>query len=134
VNRHGLDGALDRTAPADLEGADAGQHQPSVVKLPAGLAVREAVVAVVALEPWIAWLLSSVYTAEERLKCKVYALQHILQDLRAHELELKAVFFDAGQLPLLRVVAHPHTGHAVGLTALLQGSIVQLAAVVKHPL
>src|SRR5438128_10109472 len=35
VDGHGLDGALDRAAPPDLDRTNAGQHQASVVYLPA---------------------------------------------------------------------------------------------------
>jgi hypothetical protein len=134
VDGYGLDRALDGATPPDLECANAGQHQPSVGQLPAGLAVREAVVAVSRAKARITRLLSGVHTAEERGKGPLDPLDHVLQDLRADLAVLGPHLLNAGQLALLRVVADGNASRTVGVTALLQGSVVQLAAAVQHPL
>jgi hypothetical protein len=85
ADRDRLGHSLQWAAPTDGDAPDLRQDQEAIVEpgatVVSNLRIGEAVVASTPMEARIAWCLSSIQPAEERLKRTLYAQHHILQDL-----------------------------------------------------
>jgi len=97
-HRDGLGCALQRATPPNGNAANLGERQGAVVQggSVAKLLVGERVVAIRALEAWIARRLPFADTAEERLEGTIQPGEHVLQHLRVDALVFGPHLFDGG--------------------------------------
>ncbi len=92
----------------------------------AGLRIRQRVIAQPGFKARVARLLSCFDTAEEGLKGFVHPMQDILQDLRIDRFVFGTNRFDVRQLRTLLGEADALATQLVGISALLQGRIVEV--------
>src|SRR5262249_49324217 len=109
---------------------DLREHQKTVVYsgTVAILLIGETIVAVGPLKVRIARCLTRLYAVEERLERSVQSGEHILQHLGVDVAVFGPHLLDGGQLGALASGADAHPALLPGITALLQGSIVEFAA------
>src|SRR6266571_1754455 len=132
-DRTGFDLALDLSMQLDLDLADFGEREPRALEFIAALRVREAIIAVATFETRIAWGLSVQHTTKEGIKSFVESLEHLLLHLRVDVLVLFAKLLDSWKLVRLHAIGDGHSTHLIGISTLLQGSVVQLFAPPQGP-
>src|SRR5258706_3140542 len=127
--------ALDGTMQNDLHLADIHDAQALSVRVQCAadwhLREGEAVVAPLATEAGIAWLLAGFATAEESLEGEVDAHGHVLQHLRLHTGHRPTRGFERGQFALLVIQAYRLLPLFPGSAALGQQVVIQPAAFLK---
>src|ERR1700681_1157948 len=129
----GLDLTLYRAVLLDAHIANLRQPQLAVERK-SGLCIGERVVSEARSKPWEASLLATLfYPAKEVLKRLVQPAQHILQHLTMDQRQVLANRFDLWQVILLVGVPDRFVLKAVGITPLLQSSVVEFAAKAKRP-
>src|SRR5215469_7788001 len=130
ANGDGLDGALNRAAPVDVDAADLGQHQRAIIESGAVaiFLVGEGVPAVASLEPWEAGFLAALDPVEERWIGLVQPRQHILQHVGMDCGVLGKRLADTRQFRFLGEAFHGHVAAFPGGLALLERHIVEGAA------
>src|SRR5262249_20609481 len=85
-------------------------------------------------EAWIAWCGAILDALKERLKCSVYAQDHILHDLGIDLTVFWHGLLDDRQFGLLLVVGDTETAHPPCFTPLTDGGIVDVTAEHQHAL
>ncbi len=87
---------------------------------------RERVVAVARLEPWVPRRLSGFDTPKERIERAMKSFEHVLENLRIHESNIRPQCLNLGEFVLLCSARAIDPGDAVGVALLLQCGVVQL--------
>ena len=129
----GLDGSLNLAVKLDLDAPNFAEVELGFDDLKPALGIGEAVVAVARFEPWISCFLPILDSSEEIVHCLVNTGEDILQNLTVDIAILLPYLFDFRQLLVLSVVRNRHTAHLVGVSSLLQSSIVELFAPSERP-
>src|SRR6185437_8651805 len=136
-----------------LDGADFGETYPVILRQrKARLWIGEALIAPIALKSWVSWCFALFDAPKEGLVCFIDSPQDILQDLRMNILVLWPDRFDFREmcrLPVIRdgvflyekfarrfiiVVGVPLHHHFIGISTLLESSIVKLSCPIQGPL
>jgi hypothetical protein len=100
----------------------------------AHLRIGNAIVAIASVKARIARRLTALDATEERLKCAIYPLYHILQDLRIDLAIFRHGFLDAGQFGLLLIVSDTDAALTPSFPTLLHGGVVDVTAEHKRSL
>ena len=129
----GLDLAYDLPMQLDLDVTNLGKAQSFPDELVAALGIGETHIAIRVLEPWIAWRLPILDTTEEGGKGFVEPFEHILLHLAMNSLVFFPEPFDLRQLVGLHSIGNGYPTQPIGLSAFLQGRIVQLFAPAQRP-
>src|SRR6266571_5119869 len=128
-----LDLALDLTMQFDLDVSNLRKMQALANDLVATLRVREAIIAVTALEPGVAGVLSVLDTTGEGIKRFIEPSEDILLHLRVDVLILFSQLFESWELVSLHTVGDGHSTQLIGISTFLESSVVQLFAAAQHP-
>ncbi|QAY18098.1 hypothetical protein [Thermus phage TSP4] len=136
LDRGRLQPSLQRAVQLHLHRADAVEEHPLPALLEfdpgfVGLGEGEAVVAPLPLEAGVSGFFSLLDPTEKPLEGFVHPLDDVLQDLGVYLFVFRKFGSYLGQPPFLLVEADRSPVLLVGIPALLQGRIVQLAAQLK---
>src|SRR5439155_8728271 len=116
----------------ELENPNLGKGELVVMERPTELGVGETVVSVPGTEPGVAGCFTPLHTLVERLECPIHPVQHVLKGLAVDIRKLRAYLLalDKGGGLLGKVDAL--TCHAIGISSMLKGGIVQLPTQTKR--
>lgn len=127
--------ACDLTRQAQPDRANFGELKFIAFEFESGLRIGEAVIARFGFEARESCFICACFDfPKEVLKSSFAALQDVLQYLRMHLADIGTRCFYSRQFKALVGKTQRFTSHAIGISTLLKGSIVQLAAYLKCPL
>jgi hypothetical protein len=125
-----LDFAIDRPVQFNLNRAHFGKNKPIFSKSETKLGIGKTVVAVKVLEAGITGL-SKCRPAVESLERFINPVDNILKHLGIDFVVFRAFLFQSGKLTALLAKGYRGTALSPGITALLEGSIIQVPASIK---
>src|ERR1700737_1826045 len=127
-DRQCLNLAFNRTVQLDLDAANLRQFQVLAFDGKAKLRIGQRIIASTSAETRKASLLPAPHGAEQSLERSIYAVQCVLQHRPIDIAKFSTLNFDFWQLIRLRTKTNRLAFKAVGISTLLQSSVVQLAA------
>src|SRR2546428_13920816 len=98
----------------DLDVSNLGEREPPASDFIAILRVGEAIIAVAAFEPGVAWGLAILHSTKESVKGFIEPLEHILLHLAMDVLVLFSQLFDGRQLISLHTIGDRHATQLLG--------------------
>jgi hypothetical protein len=85
----------------------------------------ERVIAALALEAWIARIVTRLASSEECLECQIDTNRYVLKDLGMHRIKRRMLLFQHRERRLLLVERESFAGVLIGVLALFQQMIIQ---------
>src|SRR5207244_2468664 len=116
-----------RTVQVQFESTDLGESEPASQHRPTKLGIGETIVPIPTLEAWVSRCVAPPHACEEGLECPINPVKDLMQYLAIYIVKIRSNLLTLHKGGRLFGKADALTCHAIGIPAMLEGSVIHIA-------